>query len=292
MRPPRCLRWFIWKYIVLVEKLVISTCSNELIPNETYFFNCCCWSLIDSIVQNPNEFDPKTKEGIPNWATYRIIELSVIFRYTGLIVGWCFFSQTHFLKKSLGKEWSFWSWNHDFSSSSAPLWSFDHAKATKARIKLKLRSSRSIWLEHCFASVVFQELTVWKFSEKKKTTPDPISRKFIFHEVYEDLRTSRILLFISIHSIMSCFFSHTERTHACKIVHLLGHESTSHQQKPYFYHCWRTKSVKQVENGVVHLVPFKVLLPVHPFAAGIPEFFAHIITRVFHLKIDRFTIQI
>jgi len=72
---------------VLVEKLVISTCSNELIPNETYFFNCCCWSLIDSIVQNPNEFDPKTKEGIPNWATYRIIELSVIFRYTGLIVG-------------------------------------------------------------------------------------------------------------------------------------------------------------------------------------------------------------
>ena len=88
---------------------------------------------------------------------------------------------------NLGKEWSFWSWNHDFSSSSAPLWSFDHAKATKVRIKLKLRSSRSIWLEHCFASVVFQELTVRKFSEKK-TTPDPISRKFIFHEVYEDLR--------------------------------------------------------------------------------------------------------
>lgn len=142
----------------------------------------------------------------------------------------------------------------------------------------------------CFGG--FSRVDCLEILWKKKTTPDPISRKFIFHEVYEDLRTSRILLFISIHSIMSCFFSHTERTHACKIVHLLGHESTSHQQKPYFYHCWRTKSVKQVENGVVHLVPFKVLLPVHPFAAGIPEFFAHIITRVFHLKIDRFTIQI
>ena len=170
MRPPRCLRWFIWKY--------------------SWLKGCYWFQHVQ--VQNANEFDPKTKEGIPNWATYRIIEVNFgqTLRERGdfPIHGtycWVMFFLKPTLKESLGKEWSFRSWNHVFSSSSAPLWSFDHAKATKVRIKLKLRSSRSIWLEHCFASVVFQELTVLKFSEKK-TTPDPISRKFIFHEVYEN----------------------------------------------------------------------------------------------------------
>lgn len=107
MWPPRWLIWFIWKYCWLEDWWFQHVQMNYIIPNGTCLFNCCCWILIDSIVQNPNEFIPKTKEGdsklrkphLLRWILARLSISEVLFRCMGLIVGWCFFLKPT-LKKS------------------------------------------------------------------------------------------------------------------------------------------------------------------------------------------------